>query len=85
MSCTKRFPVLNYALSLNLRNLQDILVCYMLSSAHHEAKELLQTYTFESLSRLYNKKDQGCAKRDGRVSVTTYYRLLHEPEIEGFS
>ena len=57
----------------------------MLSSAHHGAKEGLQTYTFESLSRLYNKKDQGCAKRDGKVSVTTYYRLLHEPEIEGFS
>ena len=57
----------------------------MLSSAHHGAKEGLQTYTFESLSRLYNKKDQSCAKRDGRVSVTTYYRLLNEPEIEGFS
>ena len=57
----------------------------MLSSAHRGAKEGLQTYTFESLSRLYSKKDQGCAKRDGRVSVTTYYRLLHEPEIEGFS
>ena len=51
MSCTKRFPVLNYALSLNLRNLQDILVCYMLSSAHHEAKELLQTYTFREAFR----------------------------------
>ena len=57
----------------------------MLSSAYHGAKEGLQTYTFESLSRLYNKKDQGCAKRDRRVSVTTYYRLLHKPEIKGFS
>ena len=57
----------------------------MLSSAHHGAKEGLKTYTFESLSRLYNKKDQSCAKRDGRVSVTTYYRLLHKPEKEGFS
>ena len=57
----------------------------MLSSAYHGAKEGLQTYTFESLSRLYNKKDQGCAKRDRRVSVTTYYRLLHEPEIKVFS
>lgn len=40
----------------------------MLSSAHHGAKEGLQTYTFESLSRLYNKKDQGCAKRDRRIN-----------------
>lgn len=56
MSCTKRFPVLNYALSLNLRNLQDILVCYVLSSAHHEAKELLQTYTFENIWEAFRDK-----------------------------
>ena len=32
--------------SLNLRKLQDILVCYMCSSPHHGAKDGLPTETF---------------------------------------
>ena len=32
--------------SLNLRKLQDILVCYMCSSPHHGAKDGLLTETF---------------------------------------
>ena len=57
----------------------------MFSSAHHGAKEGLQTYTFWNVweaFRDYDKQEQARAKRDGtkkRTSVRT-----HELEIKHF-
>ena len=52
----------------DLRNLQDVLVCYMFSSAHHGAKEGLQTYTFWNVweaFRDYDKQEQGARCETG--------------------
>ena len=46
----------------------------MFSSAHHGAKEGLQTYTFWNVweaFRDYDKQEQARTKRDGTESVTT--------------
>ena len=71
---SKRFFLFSKSYVKDLRNLQDVLVCYMFSSTHHGAKEGLQTYTFWNVweaFRDYDKQKQGGAKRDGTESVTT--------------